>query len=217
MYRNVSELAVNFNLTYNSGMEKLIEINGSTIALEFATDGRINKSSVRLLSGEGYKYCGKCQTAHPFDNFQIVSGKRRAYCIDCTRSAGRIEMNRRYHNRKNGIKGKRFVFRNLLTEYCGGKCGICGYDKFITALEYHHVKQKSFTILDKVQDVIATSNGIRTAHAQKLSDELSKCTLICANCHRAIHGKQISISPDRLDKLRLSVSAEVLIDIALKS
>lgn len=198
-------------------MNKLIEINGSAIQLEFAKDGRIVKSSVIALAGKGYKYCGNCQTAQPIGNFQIVSGKPRSYCTDCTRAAGRSEMKRRYHRRSNGIKGKRFVYRNLLAECCGGKCCICGYDKFVTALEYHHVKQKSFTILDKVQELIATSNGIRSSHAQALANELAKCILVCANCHRAIHGKQMSISPDNLENHLLKVGVDLLIDIADKS
>ena len=60
------------------------------------------------------------------------------------------------------------------------KCCICGFDKFPQALEFHHVnpKEKSFGITD--------SNSITKALDKQL-EEMKKCILVCANCHRGIH------------------------------
>ena len=62
-------------------------------------------------------------------------------------------------------------------EYKGGKCSVCGYDRCVAALEYHHVDpaSKEFTI----------SGCIRSW--EKTKAELDKCILVCANCHREIH------------------------------
>ena len=63
-------------------------------------------------------------------------------------------------------------------EYMGGKCEICGYDKCIRAFDFHHKNpnEKEFTI----------------GHYYKLKwgaikEELDKCMLLCANCHRELH------------------------------
>ena len=62
----------------------------------------------------------------------------------------------------------------------GGKCEICGYDKNIAALEFHHLDPnvKSFQL-----DSRHLSNTTR----DKIIEELDKCILVCANCHRELH------------------------------
>lgn len=71
-----------------------------------------------------------------------------------------------------------------MVEYKGGKCQICGYDKCIEALDFHHInpKEKDFSI----------SGGTRSF--ETLKPELDKCILVCANCHREIHAGLIKIN-----------------------
>lgn len=65
----------------------------------------------------------------------------------------------------------------MAVEHLGGKCSICGYNKCISALEFHHKdpKQKDFGI----------SGATKSFESLKI--ELDKCILVCANCHREIH------------------------------
>lgn len=72
----------------------------------------------------------------------------------------------------------------LAVAYKGGKCNLCGYNKSIWALEFHHrdPKEKEFTI----------SGG--TKSFEKLKKELDKCDLLCSNCHSEEH--------ERLDKIK---------------
>ena len=63
----------------------------------------------------------------------------------------------------------------------GGKCEICGYDKCIAALEFHHIdpSQKEFRLGD--------------GYGRTLEDflkETDKCMLICADCHAELHYKE---------------------------
>lgn len=60
----------------------------------------------------------------------------------------------------------------------GGKCIVCGYDKCLNALEFHHTDptQKEFKIF---------CNGGKAF--EKQISEIRKCTVLCANCHREYH------------------------------
>lgn len=66
-----------------------------------------------------------------------------------------------------------------LIKVCGSKCNICGYHKTNSALEFHHIKpeEKSFGI---------SAGGICRDLETDLQ-EVNKCILVCANCHREIH------------------------------
>ena len=68
-----------------------------------------------------------------------------------------------------------------LVEYKGGKCEICGYDKCVDALEFHHLNpdEKEFGL-----------SNVDTRALSILKKEADKCILICSNCHREIHYKE---------------------------
>ena len=68
-------------------------------------------------------------------------------------------------------------YKQECIEYLGGKCSICGYDKCAAALEMHHPNK------DKSVEYYAMKNW----SFEKRKDELDKCILVCANCHREIH------------------------------
>lgn len=62
----------------------------------------------------------------------------------------------------------------------GGKCEKCGYSTNYAALEFHHTNEseKEFPL-----DMRHFSN--RTW--ERLCEEIRKCSLLCANCHREYH------------------------------
>lgn len=68
----------------------------------------------------------------------------------------------------------------------GGKCQICGYDRCISSLTFHHIdsKQKDSTI----------SKLIANSSYEKIEKEIEKCILLCANCHGEIHHSDIDFS-----------------------
>ena len=69
-----------------------------------------------------------------------------------------------------------------LVHICGDKCCICGYNKSIAALEFHHINpaDKEYSISSK-----GTCRNIRTDIA-----EIKKCILLCANCHREVENHE---------------------------
>lgn len=72
------------------------------------------------------------------------------------------------------------------------KCCICGFDSFQEALEFHHIdpSQKEFGITD---------SGAVTKALEKQLQEMRKCILVCANCHRGIHSGHLK-APDDYEK-----------------
>lgn len=71
----------------------------------------------------------------------------------------------------------------------GGKCQICGFDAYVDAQEFHHEdgKDKSFGI----------SSG-DTRSLLSYLDEIKKCYLLCANCHRGVHAGYLENPKDHI-------------------
>lgn len=67
-----------------------------------------------------------------------------------------------------------------LIEMFGGKCEKCGYDKNISAFDFHHRNpdEKSFEI--KAHYLNYKSDDV-------ILEEALKCMLLCSNCHRELH------------------------------
>lgn len=86
--------------------------------------------------------------------------------------------------KKADTKDYRKNIKKRMVEYKGGRCQICGYNKCIEALDFHHLdpKDKDFNI----------SGGTRSF--EKLKPEIDKCILVCSNCHREIHAGLIDIT-----------------------
>lgn len=60
----------------------------------------------------------------------------------------------------------------------GGKCQLCGYNKTVSALEFHHINPALKTI---------SFNKAQTKNWEITKEELKKSILLCANCHREVH------------------------------
>jgi hypothetical protein len=64
--------------------------------------------------------------------------------------------------------------KRILVAEAGGGCSVCGYDRCIANLHFHHVNpaEKSFPMST------ATGKSLSAYRA-----EARKCVLVCANCH----------------------------------
>jgi 5-methylcytosine-specific restriction endonuclease McrA len=90
--------------------------------------------------------------------------------------------------RSDAVMRRRRRVKAILVEEAGGSCRLCGYDKYVGALEFHHLDPgtKSFSLSHA-----GVTRSIAAARA-----EASKCILLCANCHAEIEGGIVDFRPD---------------------
>jgi hypothetical protein len=83
------------------------------------------------------------------------------------------------------VQRRREKVRRMAVEYKGGRCQVCGYDRCIEALEFHH--------LDPTQKDFGISHKGYTRSWEKVKEEVDKCILLCANCHREFHAGMLQL------------------------
>ncbi len=90
---------------------------------------------------------------------------------------------RKYSDRaeylKKAVDKRRKQIRQMSLDYKGGKCQICGYNKCIRALDFHHRDPEK-------KDFGLSAKGY-TRSWDSVKTELKKCVLLCSNCHREVH------------------------------
>lgn len=119
------------------------------------------KTRAVMCNDNKQKYCPKCESIKNTSEFYI-STKSSSYCKSC------IVLN---------LAEKRRLSKKKAVEYLGGKCLKCGYNKCLSALEFHHLDPSK-------KDPEYYSLKVNFS---KLKSELDKCVLLCANCHREEH------------------------------
>ena len=112
---------------------------------------------------QSQRICPICGKEFQAENFGQV---RRKYCFDCSPPG-------------NSPVPKFKAMKKRIVEMMGGQCEICGYNKCLDALEFHH-KDPS-----KKDFQICCTGGCPSF--ERLLEEAKKCQLLCANCHREEH------------------------------
>jgi hypothetical protein len=125
------------------------------------------KPTFLIKNGIKYKLCCKCgiYLQCNSENYYINKNKKvYSYCKQCG---------------KNKTVTQQKQLKLQCINYKGGKCSICGYDKYFGSMEFHH--------LDPSKKDFGISDG-RCYNFNKIKIELDKCILVCSNCHKEIHG-----------------------------
>jgi hypothetical protein len=73
-----------------------------------------------------------------------------------------------------------------------GGCLICGYDRCIAALQFHHVdpREKSFHV---------SRDGVSLS-LERAREEARKCVLLCSNCHAEVEAGFTSLPELSFDR-----------------
>lgn len=98
-----------------------------------------------------------------------------------------------YHTQKNGTRTRvckpdckqchNIITKDNISQLLSDlgvvwKCVRCGYDTCVASLDFHHTdpSSKDFVISER-----------RSISKETLSNELSKCIVLCKNCHGEFH------------------------------
>lgn len=121
------------------------------------------------------KYCNYC------GNEFVPTSNNQKYCkSECLSKSRRANPDRKSYQ-VGYVTERRKTIKQKAVDYLGGKCKICGYNKCLAALEFHHRNPKE------------KERAISSLHKtwNKIKEELDKCDLLCSNCHREVHSKWI--------------------------
>ena len=140
------------------------------------------------------KICVKCKEIKNLSEFRkdkISKDGRRSECKKCRNSYmqiqrrnpdgrfAKMESIRRKKYKNQGRERNREIVNNIKKK----GCSICGYNKSLKALHFHH------TADNKKYDVgWIVAEGLSY---DLLIKEIDKCILVCSNCHHEMHDKII--------------------------
>lgn len=126
------------------------------------------------------KLCNKCNEVLPIQMFGKRGKYLQPYCKPCNkhyqqehyqkhkqRYIAEAEQRRLNYNRKA---------HNFLMEYAKDGCSVCGETDY-RCLEFDHVDQS--TKIESISYMVGQQYPLR-----KIKEELNKCRVLCANCHR---------------------------------
>lgn len=151
-----------------AALEKLVERGSSTraiaVSLGISPTGarywllKYNLRTQPKLAAIVHKCC-QCGEVDPAKFY----GHKRAMCGSC-------------HNAYNIKQGR--DKRSRAVHELGGRCQACGFNRYMCSLDFHHknpaVKDPNF-------------RSMRGWSWKRIIVELEKCTLLCKNCHAAMH------------------------------
>lgn len=139
--------------------------------------------------------------------WEIARDDRRRTAVDPATAPAVVEMRCRSHGvtlfrlegrgsyrcrrcRQERVAERRRRVKRILVEEAGGRCRVCGYDRYAAALQFHHLDpaEKSFSLSYQ-----GLTRGIDKARA-----EARKCVLLCANCHAEVEAGYLRLQPDDL-------------------
>ncbi len=100
----------------------------------------------------------------------ILEGRGYYRCAECR--AERITRHRRR-------------LKQILVTEAGGCCQLCGYDRYVGALQFHH--------LDPAEKRLGLAAGGLTLGIEALRAEARKCVLLCSNCHAEVEAGVTSL------------------------
>jgi len=143
------------------------------------------------------KVCTKCKIEKDITEFYCDKRNKNGFCPQCKKCTLEFHFIQ-YHKypqkhrdaRSKSDRKYRLHQKQQAVDYKGGKCQVCGYNKYLGALEFHHINPE-----EKQHGI-----GVLMRHQWgEIKSELDKCILVCSNCHKEIHHTQKQcISPTNL-------------------
>lgn len=125
------------------------------------------------------KQCTKCKVQKNDEDFVFKNkekGIRQSVCKECQK----IYKLKHYYKNKEAHYFRNQKTHDKIKTYSNSikktGCKICGENEICT-LDYHHLQNKEENI----------AKLLRGGSLKKVKEEIKKCVVLCANCHRKVH------------------------------
>lgn len=144
-----------------------------------------------MTSNAAEKRCPTCQQTKSTEHFHKNRARRdglASHCKDCQKTISRkhYESNKpAYYTRNKRAKRKQSL--EILEMKKNTPCKDCGgsFHPYIMEFDHRDPETKLFSIARRGKIVY-----------KKLRDELAKCDLVCANCHKLRTFRRMQSNPD---------------------
>jgi len=135
------------------------------------------------------KICPACKKELSFDHFSWKNkqrGLRNSWCKACqkTRKDQHYKDNKQLYINKAAARRKENIL--FLNQYKGQRGCIKCPEKEPCALVFHHLDPLA-------KESTLTEAARRGWSRQRLLEEIKKCVVMCANCHRKLHAGIIKL------------------------
>lgn len=135
------------------------------------------------------KVCTKCEKEKKLDDFAFknkIKGTHKAVCRTCVSNGDKqryysdhkaFREKRNLEVKSRRVRNMKFIINYLKTNYCVD----CGNDNFM-CLDFDH--------RDKETKLSIIADLARCSSLERIQNEIDKCDVRCANCHRIRTAKQ---------------------------
>lgn len=127
------------------------------------------------------KKCGKCLEEKPFDAYSNNTPTRKhSWCKQCTNAYCKehYKRNRQKYLERNKKHQKKLL--KLVNELKSVPCAICGKSFPPAAMDFDH--RDPATKICNINELVS-----KRGSTKKLLEEIAKCDVLCACCHRIRH------------------------------
>lgn len=83
------------------------------------------------------------------------------------------------------VVASRVKKKKKLVDLFGGKCKLCGYKRYVGALDFHHLDRKTKSFSLSVKGFCYSWDTILL--------EAQKCVVLCKNCHTEVENRVVKL------------------------
>ena len=126
--------------------------------------------------------CSRCKIEKDESLFNKNSKRKDGLQIRC-KECNKEVLKKHYYDNESYYRTKNDKRKRNIKDYINSKktsCTKCG-ESHIACLDFHHLS-------DKEIDIAAITNYMWSKN--KIDKELSKCIVLCSNCHRKLHWEE---------------------------
>jgi transposase len=138
-----------------------------------AQHGRLGADSTRAAKAAGLATVTRRCRRHGMTEFWL-EGRGYYRCKRC---------------RMERVSQRRRKIKRILVAEAGGCCALCGYDRCVGALHFHHLDPSTKRFHLSMQGATRSLKATRA--------EMSKCVLLCANCHAEVEAGLVTLPAEQ--------------------